>query len=113
MKPIQNIRFEEWPKVGLCTMSPEREIMMSSIKSPFPCMFCSEVFYCGCGSQRVILVLSNQVEIMAKSPVQERWNLIWTFGQQFLSSTLNIVLKHDLSRPGETKSDFGHLDTSS
>ena len=83
MKPIQNIRFEEWPKVGLCTMSSRREIMMSSIKSPFPCIFCSGVSNGCCGSQRTILVLSNQVEIMAKSPGQE------------------------------TESDFGRLDTSS
>ena len=81
MKPIQNIRFEEWPKVGLCIMSPGREIMMSSIKSPFACIFCSGVSNCGCGSLRMILVLSNQVEIMAKFPGQERRNPIldvWT-----------------------------------
>ena len=76
MKPIQNIRFEEWSKVGLCTMSPGWEIIMSSIKSPFPCIFCSGVSDCGFGSLRMILVLSNQVEIMAKSPGQERRNPI-------------------------------------
>ena len=37
-----------------------------------------------------------------KSLIRERWNLIWTFGHHFLSSTLNIRLKYDLSRPGET-----------
>ena len=37
-----------------------------------------------------------------KSPVRERWNLLWTFGHLFLSSTLNIHLKYDLSRPGDT-----------
>ena len=35
-----------------------------------------------------------------KSPVR-RWNLIWTFGHQFLSSKLNIRLKYDLSRARE------------
>ena len=101
-KPIQNIRFKKWSKVGLCIMSPGRENMMSSIRSPFPLIFCPCVFYCGCGSQRMILVLSNQVEITTKSPGRERWNLIWTFGHQFLGSTVNIRLKNDLFRAGET-----------
>ena len=50
----------------------------------------------------MILVLANQEEIIAKSPGRERWNLIWTFGHQFLGSTVNIRLKYSLSRPGET-----------
>ena len=83
-------------------MSPGRENMMSSIRSPFPCIFCPCVVYCGCGSQRTILVLSNQVEITAKSPGRERWNPIWTFGHQFFRSTVNICLKYYVSRPGET-----------
>ena len=41
-------------------------------------------------------------EYHGKSPGRERWNLIWTFGHQFLSSTVNICLKYILSRPGET-----------
>ena len=35
-KPIQNIRFQKWVTVGLCTMSPGRENMLSSIRSPSP-----------------------------------------------------------------------------
>ena len=53
---------------------------MSSIKSPFP-YFLIPGFQLCCGSLRMILVLSNQVEIMAKSPGQERRNPIlddWT-----------------------------------
>ena len=75
---------------------------MTSIRSPFPFIFCSWVFYCGCGSQRMILVLTNQMEIMGKSPSRERWNPIWTFGHQFFRSTANICLKYILCRPGET-----------
>ena len=101
-KPIENIRLTKWSKVGICTMSLGRENMMSSIRSPFPFIFCPCVFYCGCGSQRMILVLSNQVEITAKSPSRERRNPIWTFGHQFFRSTVNICLKYILSRPGET-----------
>ena len=69
---------------------------------PFPFIFCPCVFYCGCGIQKMIWVLSNQVEITAKSPGQERWNPTWTFGHHFFRSTVNICLKYDLSRPGET-----------
>ena len=60
------------------------------------------VFCCGCGSQRSILVLSNQVQIMAKSPGRERWNPFWTYGHQFFRFIVNICLKYILSRPGET-----------
>ena len=41
-----------------------------------------------------------------KSPVWERWNLIWTFGHQFLSSTVNICLKYDLSWAGEIYNSY-------
>ena len=51
----------------------------------------------------MILVLSNQVEIQAKSPGQERWNPIWTFGHLFSWSTVTTCLKYILSRPGETR----------
>ena len=56
------------------------------------------------------------------SLVWERRTLIWTFGHQFLSSTLNIRLKYDLSRVGEicplpkdylkflSVTDFWHLE---
>ena len=37
-----------------------------------------------------------------KSRVWEKWNLIWMFEHQFLSSTPNVGPKYDLSRPGET-----------
>ena len=103
MKPIQNIRFEEWPKVGLCTMSLGHEIMMSSIISPFSCIFCCGVFYCGCGSQSMILLLSNQVKIMAKSAGRERRNPIldlWTpvleFHTEHCSEVYSLLAGRDL-----------------
>ena len=71
-KPIQNIRFKKWSKLGLCTMSPGRENMLFPIRSPFPFIFCPCVFYRGCGKQRMSLVLSNQREITPKSPVREK-----------------------------------------
>ena len=76
MMPIQNIRIEEWSKVGLCTMSTGRKIM--------------------------ILVLSNQVEIMAKSPGQERRNPILDDWTPVLEFHIDIVFKYILSWPGET-----------
>ena len=41
------------------------------------------------------------MEITAKSAGREGWNPIWTFGNQFLNSTLNTFLKYDVSRAGE------------
>ena len=45
-------------------VSPRRESIVSSIRPLFPFIFCSCFFYCGCCSQRRILVLRCQVEIM-------------------------------------------------
>ena len=49
---------------------------------------------CGCGSLRMILVLSNQVEIMAKSPGQEKRNPIldvWTPVLEFHVEHCSVV----------------------
>ena len=48
---------------------PRRENIMSSIRYPLAIIFCSWIFYCGCGSQRMVRVLNNQVEIMYCLPV--------------------------------------------
>ena len=98
--------LESGQKWVSASWSPGREIMMSSIRSPFPCIFCSGVSNCCCGSQRMILVLSNQVEIMAKSFGQERRNPIlddWTpvleFHTEHCSEVYSLPAGRDLPIP--------------
>ena len=50
----------------------------------------------------MILVLSNQVDIVESLASGRDGIRFWTFGHQFFRSTVNIWLKYILSRAGET-----------
>ena len=63
-KPIQNITFKKWSKVGLCTMSLGRENMITSIRSPLSLHILPIGFLLWLWKSKKILVLSYQVQIM-------------------------------------------------
>ena len=83
-------------------MCPGRENMLSSIRSPFPLHILPMGFLLWlCKSKEDVgseLPNGNH----GKSLVRERWNPIWTFGNQFFRTTVTICLKYILSRPRET-----------